>query len=237
MKFDGYGASNDVLEVGATTDVAYILDDKLLVDNFIPESFSATTSYNITDLSTITINKKDQYSLATMDPITIKSEESRLVVTQTSIEDGLEDVSTGGTNGKKDCYIFTIKDTSGFGSIATNRGNIILDLRQIIRNFKPNMTFRFINQTGYPVAVKILRNADTNAGETLASVDEHIDNQFWFIADKSSTGEIIFNRIDDMHLEDDYVIAVIVRDKKPNLGQTGRIIKKMVDVYSYAPTE
>lgn len=222
MCFDGYSSTTDLVKLDVTSSAAKVFKDRLMIDNFIP--FVTGQAYEVRGVSTITVNRGTDEN--TVGTITTSSALSSLNLSHKNIS------HSGSIRG----YEFTITDSGPPSPAAAKRGNIILDLRQVIRNFNPSLTFKFVNNTGYTVAIKVLRNINKDASppETWADIDAKIDSQFYIIVDEASTGKAIIERISDSEYQDNYLIAIIVRDKNPKLGQPGKVVKKMVDVYSYS---
>ncbi len=138
----------------------------------------------------------------------------------------LEQVSTieTGPEGIKG-YVYNIKE-GVTDSTTSSTGVIVLDTRSLNRTKVKNTILKFNNETKLPINLKIIINK-----EDLGEIDKklHImimDNND---IDKKTTVE----RITHFDREDSYLIAVIVRDKAPRLGNKGKIVKTMVDTYTF----
>lgn len=115
-------------------------------------------------------------------------------------------------------------------------GIVQMDLTGILRNVDDealyrDYTFKIINQTGYDQMVQVIRNE--------SSLGEEQFPLFFILKDEengSHKGKSYLQTISDITTEENYIIAVIIRDQSPLVGKKGKIIKKMLDLYSYDPT-
>lgn len=142
------------------------------------------------------------------------------------------------SNGDITGYVIHIKDKSGAPSYtpATSGvrvfSQIEVDINKLLRDGQTetdlsacdNYVYTFINETNTDMVVRLKRS-----GADLAAVDERIQ----FRLEKQGTGDLTLERIDEISPYDNYIIAILVREKEPLLGQQGRIVKKMLDIYSY----
>ena len=139
-----------------------------------------------------------------------------------------------GSGGKVVGYEIKI-DTSG--SIGVSPAGdylsvVELDVTGLLRNYKgteanySNFIFKIVNNTGCNQTVRVIENTIT--GETSPN--------FTFITSGSSTKRNTVEYISDITTMENYIVAVIVREINPVLGEKGKIIKKMFDIYSYDPS-
>lgn len=129
-------------------------------------------------------------------------------------------------------YIFKID-----GATDTGMGIINIDLRGVPQNCSLEPTasgctctayfYKFINKTANPQIIRVIR------ARTDKQTDNHFNDKFYVLANSESTGETSIERVKDMGNYYNYIIAVVVRDQNPSIGEKGKIVKKMVDVYSY----
>lgn len=120
----------------------------------------------------------------------------------------------------------------------TYRSVIDLDIRSLLRKADlselttyDSFTFKFINTTPYDQMIRIWQNV--NESESI----EQINKKFNIVALDQGIGKTTITRINDTVPYENYLIAIVVRDKKPIQGQTGKVVKKMLDVYSYSALE
>lgn len=149
---------------------------------------------------------------------------------------GIESIKR--SNGDITGYVIHIKDKSGAPSYipavsgARTFSQIEVDINKLLRDGQSetdlsafnNYVYTFINETDTDMVIRLKRS-----GTNLAVVDERIQ----FRLEKQGTGDLSLERIDEVSPYDNYIIAILVREKNPLLGQQGRIVKKMLDIYSY----
>ena len=99
-------------------------------------------------------------------------------------------------------------------------GIIELDVRNLTRGY----TFKFTNQTNNNQMIRIKQK----------SVSSEMQQNFNIIVEEQGLGKSTIVYIGDEKEVQDYMMVIIVRDKKPIQGKEGKIIKKMLDFYSYS---
>lgn len=111
----------------------------------------------------------------------------------------------------------------------TNISVVNLDITGILRdvNLSDQYTFKIINQTGHNLTVRVIRSYE--ATDDVAA----INNRFHWVGIDEGTGKTNFEFADYQKAEENYLVALFVREKNPSLGKKGKIVKKMVDVFSY----
>ena len=67
--------------------------------------------------------------------------------------------------------------------------------------------------------------------ENISTIDKRLN-----IIVKDTDGKSSIERINEVEPYDNYVVAMIVRELTPVIGEEGKVIKKMLDVYSYDVT-
>ena len=53
------------------------------------------------------------------------------------------------------------------------------------------------------------------------------------VVEDKADGKSIITQINDTKPYENYLIAVVVRDKNPVQGLAGKVVKKMINIYSY----
>lgn len=122
-----------------------------------------------------------------------------------------------------------IKDTYNYRSI------IELDVRDLIRKSEDlsditaynRFTFKFVNHTAYDQFIYICKNLIETEDQ------EEVNNKFNVILEDQKDGKSLMIQTNDIKPYENYLIAIVVRDKYPVQGIKGKIVKKMIDVYSY----
>lgn len=114
---------------------------------------------------------------------------------------------------------------------------INLDVTQLLRD--PNSlaitstydgyTLKFVNKTSTKQIIRVKRSAAT--AEDISTIDKRLN-----IIVKDIDGKSSIERINEVEPYDNYVVAMIVRELTPVIGEEGKVIKKMLDVYSYDVT-
>lgn len=99
-------------------------------------------------------------------------------------------------------------------------------------NYNKHLVIKCINDTGYDQVVQVIQNQ--------ISDDEKLPNIQVIVEDtkgsKGTIGKSYKQTISDVTTEENYIIAVVIRELNPLVGRKGKIIKKMLDLYSYDPT-
>lgn len=142
-------------------------------------------------------------------------------------------------------YVFTIVegpdggDSSTFATNSTRyRGIVELDVRKLLRKAGDlaaetsydHLTFKFINTTRYDQLISVLQNV------TDTEVAANVNQKFNIILENTGLGKSSLVRVDDTNAYENYIIAVIAREKNPALGEPGKIVKKAIDIFSYDVT-
>lgn len=138
---------------------------------------------------------------------------------------------------------------------ANTRINIEVDIREIIGDVQTlkadaqsgvavnTKTLKFINETKYDLVIRVKDNlprdlytsSEVDYMDKNKKVNDYIDKKYNIVVVASSgeSGKSTIVKKADIEPCGNYMIAIIVREKDPALGQSGKIIKKMIDVYSY----
>lgn len=221
--FDTYDSAYELIQFNVNAKRLKGFTDDLFYGKFIPEDLSnpGVSADRMIDVATIRFSKKDKSHLE--KPV-ISSLTGSLHIEQSEVNDSVH---------QQVIYTISHHPSSSYIFPAGGQGVVLLDIRELIREFEPTVSFRFINEAGFPLIIKVLRSA--GEGERLAEVDRRIDEQFPIIIDDTSKDPAVIERISDIEdlRQDNYFIAMIIRDQNPRVGKPGKIIKKMAAIYSY----
>lgn len=142
-------------------------------------------------------------------------------------------------------YVFTIAEGADGGDLSIfaaepshYRGIIELDVRKLLRKAGDlgvetsydNLTFKFKNTTRYDQLIFVRQNVAST------ETSDDIKKKFNIVLENTGSGKSSIVRVDDMNSYENYIIAVIVREKDPALGEPGKIVKKSIDIFSYDVT-
>ncbi len=217
-----------------TDEMLKAFQDKTLA--YVPNQASVDAAYKIMDKNIITLKKA---SILTTPPST-----SDIVNWRKSTASGNEAIKIDAVktikknDGTVAGYIFNIvggTDVSGFASDASKYRSIIeLDVRELLRkeDLSPetaydHLTFKFINNTAFDQLIFVRQNVESG---------NLVNGKFNIVAEDATTGKSSIVRVDDINAYENYIIAVIVREKAPALGEQGKIVKKLIDIFSYDVT-
>ena len=243
----GYGTFNysgEMLPItfSATGEMLEVFQDASLM--YVPNQSASDASYRIMDKNKLimsadfvsaspsisfSVENWLQNTGATDEAIKISSiREIKEVNSTTSTVVGYAfDISNGGSA------------TAFAGNSSYYRGIIELDTRSLLRmnssggasysnqSMYDKFTFKFNNATPYDQLIYVRQNALTSAEAS------SIDEKFNIVAEDTGTGKSTIVRVDDIDTYENYIIAIIVREKSPVLGKSGKIVKKMIDIFSY----
>lgn len=143
-------------------------------------------------------------------------------------------------SGVKRGYIFHLYEGAmskvGFSKNGDQYKSIIeIDVRNLLRKSEDlseettydQFTFKFINHTAYNQFIHIRKNLIDTEDE------ERVNRKFNIILEDKKDGRSFMTQVNDSKPYENYLIAIVVRDKQPVQGQVGKVVKKMMDVYSY----
>ena len=121
-----------------------------------------------------------------------------------------------------------------------------LDVRNLLRDESgsatpedySNYTFKIVNNTQNDLIVKVVRSYLKKDNDTDQDVENTtVDSKFHFVSvDSAASARTNFEFSDDIGPEQNYFIAIIVREVDPILGEPGKIVKRLVSIYSYDDT-
>lgn len=137
-------------------------------------------------------------------------------------------------------YLFHINEgtisSSDFPEDKSNYRSIIeVDVTNLLRKSDDlseittydQLTFKFINHTEYDQFIHIKKNL-------IGTEDRDVINsKFNVVVDDKAGGKSTITQINDIKPYENYLIAIVVRDKDPVQGQVGKVVKKMINIYSY----
>lgn len=129
-----------------------------------------------------------------------------------------------------DLQLFADKDNKKYYKVkvsGSGKRTILIDATWIHTGLPEDiLTMEIIDENSNPeepLIVQVRKNFDTSTLE--------LDRRLNLIA--SSANNTVIERPRDIEVEDTYLIAVLVRDLSPVNGNKGKIIKKMLEIYSY----
>jgi hypothetical protein len=189
-----------------------LFQDETFFSNFIPTPTDTITKSSVEGVSTLKLTMREDGTVS-YDDSTVqqagKIELEKLGIIKTS-----EPV--------QQIYTYKIKKTD---ATATGVGIVIVDTRALDASTLKNTILKFNNEAKLPINLKLLMNkADKAEVEAKIRI---------IIADEQADQKTTLERITELDQEENYIIAVIVRDKNPRIGHTGKIVKTMMDVYSF----
>lgn len=211
-----FNISDEILKAFKDAEERYIV-------NLLP----ADKNYEVVDINKIDISES-------------------MAVTKTSKHSKIElsDPSTSEITVKGVCkgYRFDISKPTGvtINATPTPLSIIEVDLTKLLRNKDTlaitttydEYTFKFVNHTDVDQIIRIKRTETT--AEDLSAVDKRYN----VIAETipTSTAKTTIERINEIEPYDNFIMAVIVRETDPVTGKKGKVVKKMLDIYSYDVT-
>ena len=168
-------------------------------------------------------------------PRTLTWEVTPKTGSQIEVEVSTDQMQMDNGSGTSFGYVITVKPPSGV-TLATESNKMYVvdvDVTALLRNldsFSPLATYtmKVNNQTNNHLLMRVTRNYIDS------EVEATMDQKFNFVALNSKPNQrISFDYIDDIRPEQNFLIGIIVRETDPTVGKPGKIIKKMVSVYSY----
>lgn len=243
----GYGMfsyTGELLPItfSATDEMLEAFHDKSLM--YVPNQSPSDAKYSIMDQNKLTVtgglvgaSTSIAFGVENWRSSTLGAQEAIQINSITEIRE------IKGANEEIVGYTIGISNGGAAGAFTGNasdyRGIIEVDTRSLLRenlgtasaysnqSLYDKFTFKFQNQTVFDQLIYIRQNA---LDSTEASI---IDKKFNFVAEDKSTGKSSIIRVDDIDTYENYIIAIIVREKSPVLGKPGKIVKKMIDIFSY----
>ena len=233
FKASKYTGLTNPITFKITDEMIKAFEDQALA--YVPSQESTESAKKVMDKNTITLNT----NINTVAPATANIKNWRestgvgnkaIEINQIKTIKNASNVTVG--------YIFEISNGTDSGSFtATNSRSIIeLDIRALLRDTNlvelttyDTLTFKFVNNTVFDQFIVVKQNA-------IGTETTDINTKFNIVAEDKSTGKSGIVRIDDIDAYENYLITVIVREKNPVLGESGKIVKKLIDIFSYDVT-
>ena len=202
-------------------------DDTL---SYVPNQ---VTNEKILDINTI------KFGATGMPAVVNKKQKEALPITvEPNIRVGFNEILD--SDGTKLGYVFHINEgtvsSTDFPEDRSHYRSIIeVDVRNLLRKSEDlseittydGLTFKFINYTKYNQFIRIKKNLiETEDRDAITS-------KFNVVVEDKADGKSIITQINDTKPYENYLIAVVVRDKNPVQGQAGKVVKKMINIYSY----
>ena len=123
-------------------------------------------------------------------------------------------------------------------STATDETSIInVDLSHVIEgtdninlgHCTQPFTLKFTNTTSFDQVIRVGHHLRNQTEESIQA----IYNKFNIVVEDTGSGKSTISYMNEDKFFENYLIAIIVREKDPVQGEAGKIVKKMVDIYSY----
>ncbi len=145
-------------------------------------------------------------------------------------------------------YHFTLKENAAGTGISDEKKKeytsiIDVDLNQLLKDEKgktidtyEGYTLKFTNQTDFNQLIRInhhLGDAISEGSSESSKSAQDIYEDFNVVATNTGKGKSTISYITKEEPFDNYLIAIVVREKNPVQGKEGKIVKKMIDIYSY----
>lgn len=128
-----------------------------------------------------------------------------------------------------------LADSKKIGVVELDARNLLRDDTGASLGDYSNYTFKIVNNTQNDLTVRVLRSY-LKKDDPIQKLNErvNVDNKFHFISvDSTATARTNFEFVDDIRPEQNYFIAIIVREVDPLLGKPGKIVKRLTSIYSY----
>lgn len=116
---------------------------------------------------------------------------------------------------------------------------INVDIRQLlgaqsqILNIPQKLTLTFVNETERSQIIRVIgrrQNEMSIKKDSVIKDDERIE----IVAiDKGIHSKTSVEYTQDSGFEENFIIAVVTRDMKPVIGEAGKVVTQMIDIYSY----
>lgn len=192
-----------------------VTNEKILDINII--------KFGTTGVPTV-VNKKQKDALPTMVEPNIRIELNEIL----------------DSNRTKVGYVFHINEgiisSADFPEDRSHYRSIIeVDVRNLLRKSEDlseittydRLTFKFVNHTKYNQFIHIKKNLIETEDRNV------INSKFNVVVVDKADGKSIITQINDTKPYENYLIAIVVRDKNPVQGKAGKVVKKMINIYSY----
>lgn len=225
-------------------------DTKYQFDKQYYASLTNPITFEVTDKILKTSKDSDE-KIADLNTIAFKEDGSfdKVYTSHTPPRIKVKLSSVIKVGGKTKGYHFIIEDGGISASLFPKEKSISIieiDVRNLLRDANLNdlerfkdYTFKFTNQTDYNQMIRVKQNAiypDEADAYTKERIFQAVSERFNIVADDQKAGKSTIVHTDDIETYTNYMIAILVRDKKPVQGEVGKVVKQMIDFYSYDVT-
>ena len=174
------------------------------------------------------------------------NETSDVIITQsagnkTEVKcEAILDAGRGGESG----FVFKIEDKHLMPTDKDKTGVIEIDVRNLQRKARQEGTNTVYDRDNKyrTLSFKVINNSECNyivrlKKNTVPGENEYQNNDlFNIVIEDTAEGKTSIAKSEDKEYQQDYLITMIIREKSPVQGQPGKIVKKMIDTYSYDAT-
>ncbi|MDF2878751.1 MAG: hypothetical protein K0S30_1847 [Clostridia bacterium] len=189
-----------------------LFKDETFFGNFIPTPIDNITQSSVIGVSTLKLKMRSDGTLSYVESAVQQTGKIELA------KPGI--IGTSGL--AQQIYTYKIKKSD---SSAAGVGVVIIDTKELDADVLKKTILKFDNEAQMPINLKLLMNK--------ADQDSINEKLHVIIADAEADKKTTLERITELDRQENYIIAVIVREKNPRMGHTGKIVKTMMDVYSF----
>lgn len=103
---------------------------------------------------------------------------------------------------------------------------------ELLKSYQ-KLTLTFVNETQRNQVIRVIegnQNEQGLEGDSLKNNNEKIEI---VAVDKGMYSKTSVQYIGNKGFEENFIIAIVTRDMKPVIGKAGKVVKQMIDVYSY----
>lgn len=233
-KLDGFSSMIHPLTIKISPDMINAFKDSN--KQYIPSYDGSTTTlgYTLIDEYTMTLEADGIERIKFESDINKVTRNKKVQITAQEIKSGTEVVG----------YEYEVSPASGV-TIASDSKNLVVvdvDIRNLIREDSGGIlsnvetykdyVLRFNNKLDSNLIVRVVRSASD--GGTVEG--ENLNQYIKIVVDENVDYRTSIEKVETKKDYPSFLIAIIVRDKQPAIGQPGKIIKQMLDVYCYNPT-
>lgn len=228
LEASDYSGTAYPITFATTAEMLKIFNDSELI--YVPNR--GTTEQEILDVNKVSI--KDDGTLDTWNNSTNQVKVEVKIIDVDGSNRGY--VITCSPNGTIDSTIYPI--TKSRSIIEVNLTDLIGDIGTLKANVaagavatEADYTLKFINKTGYNQTIRVKNNfPSTLTAQEIAYAKAKYNI---VVEDIGTSVKSTIVNIDNKTNYDNYLIAIIAREKSPAMGNPGKIVKRMIDVYSY----
>lgn len=233
-KLDGFSSMTNPLTIKISPDMINAFKDSN--KQYIPKYNSSTTTldYNLIDEYTMTLEPDGIEQIKFESDIDKVTRNKKVEITAKEIKSGTKVVG----------YEYEVSPASSV-TIASDSKNLVVvdvDIRKLIRGDSggslvnvatyKDYILRFKNNLRSHLIVRVIRSASD--GGTVEG--ENLNQYIKIVVDEKVDYRTSIEKVETKKDYPSFLIAIIVRDKQSAIGQPGKIIKQMLDVYCYNPT-